>query len=175
MASRPPLGIALGDELGAPSPPPISKGHLILGIIADALSGAAGQPGQFAARMGEDRRQQREDAQWSRRRQGLLQDWQAQEDYKRTHPDLSPMVRDADAWQQMTPDQRTNYQAAKVAGAGDPDVFVTLPNGQVYAGPKSGLSQALMGGGQPPQRPVGRLTPIDEGGPTPGGSGGFPY
>lgn len=145
----------------------MSRGQIIAGILADALSGAAGHPGQFAAMLGRQRENEREDAQWGRR---LEQKEQIEAKYRQ--PDVSPMVRDAQAWQTMTPEQRNAYQQMKVAGAGDPDVFVTLPNGQVYAGPKSGLSQALMGRSQSPQAPVGRLTPIN-GGQTPPASGGF--
>lgn len=52
---------------------------------------------------------------------------------------------------------------------GDPMINMTLPNGQFYSGPQSGLSEALGGGSQIPDKPVGKLTPI--GGPqvTPAG------
>jgi hypothetical protein len=48
MASRPPLGIALSDQLGVPQPH-YSKGQIIAGILADALAGcrrAAGTNGR---------------------------------------------------------------------------------------------------------------------------------
>jgi hypothetical protein len=175
MASRPPLGIALSDQLGVPQPH-YSKGQIIAGILADALAGAAGQPGPIAARWNHEREQQQEQAQWGLQRRARLEDWQAQQDYQREHPDPSPMERDLGVWQHMTPEQRTAYQQMKAAGAPDPDVVTTLPNGQLYAGPRSGLAQALMGGGQSAQLPaIGSVLPDPrKGGPTQPASGGFP-
>lgn len=173
------LGIALHDLLGLgqamqaapeqqpPAQPKMGKGQLIAGILADALAGAMGRPGQFAQAMQQQRQQEQEEANWGRR---LEQAKRIKARYR--EPDVPPALRDAQAWAQMTPEQRKAYQEMRQAGAGDPDVFVTLPNGQVYAGPRSGLSQALMGGTRPPSAPVGKLTPID-GGPTPPASGGF--
>lgn len=184
MADRNPFGIALSNTLlpnaapiQMPQPsaaPKIGRGQLIAGILADALAGAMGRPGQFAQQMGEQRKQQDEEVQWQRHRKDNLADYGEQQRLQQQYakPDVNPMLRDADTWQTMTPEQRAAYQQMKVAGAGDPDVFVTLPNGQVYAGPKSGLATALTGGGTT-QRPVGRLTPIN-GGQTPPASGGFP-
>jgi hypothetical protein len=173
-----PLGMALAGALRQPDEqeqPKMSKGQLILGILADALSGAAGRPGQFAQMMNQRKAQEREETNWGRRRQAELEDYEKKQQIEQRYAGPSPMVRDAQAWQTMSPEQRRAYQELQGMKQGDPDVFVTLPNGQVYAGPKSGLAQALMGGA-PPQKPVGRLTPIS-GGPTPPASGGFrsPY
>jgi hypothetical protein len=176
MAYINPLALALGGSLmptgqqppeQPPMPKGMSKGQIIAGILSDALAGAMGKPGQFAQHLQRQGAQQQEDANWGRR---LEQAEQIKARYR--EPDIPPMLRDAQAWQQMTPEQRQSYQQMKVAGAGDPDVFVTLPNGQVYAGPKSGLAQALTGGAAAPQKPVGRLTPLN-GGPTVAPSGGF--
>lgn len=174
MASRPPLGIALSDTLvgSEPAPPHYSKGQIIAGILADALAGAAGHPGPMAARWNEERQQQQQQAQWGLQRRARLEDWQAQQDYQRAHPDPSPMERDIGAWQHMTPEQRAAYGEIQKAREGDPIVTITLPNGQMYSGPRSGLAQAMMGGGQAPQGPVGKLTPIN-GGPTASPSGSF--
>jgi len=144
-----------------------------LGIIADALAGAAGKPGPYAAMMDQQREQEQQQANWGLRRSAELEDYRAKKTIDQSYPDMSPMVRDANAWGGMTEDQRTNYQQMKQMGQGDPDVFVTLPNGQVYAGPKSGLATALTGGVTPsPARPVGRLTPMN-GGPSLPATGGF--
>ena len=63
-----------------------------------------------------------------------------------------------------------------LSGMGDPIVTVPLPGGQIYSGPRSGMAQAL--GGAAPQRPVGKLTPIEPTiGTTPApelGANGFP-
>jgi hypothetical protein len=72
----------------------------------------------------------------------------------------------------MTPEQRAAYQEMQKAREGDPVVTITLPNGQMYSGPRSGLAQAMMGGGAPP-KPIGKLTPLN-GGPTVSPLGGFP-
>lgn len=58
-----------------PAMPAMSKGQLILGILADALAGAQGKPGAFAAQMGQQRQQQQEEVQWQRRRAEGIQDY----------------------------------------------------------------------------------------------------
>jgi hypothetical protein len=168
MASRPPLGIALADVLGASAPAhQVSKGQLIAGIIADALAGAMGRPGQFAQHMEQQQQRDQEDADWGRR---LVQKQLIEQQF----PDQSPMERDVAAWSHMTPEHRAAYQEMQKARAGDPDVFTTLPNGQFYSGPRSGLAAALTGGAPAPvNRPaIGTRIPLD-GGPTQPASGGF--
>lgn len=174
------MGSAMPDDGGytppmseQPAMPKLSKGQMIAGILADALAGAAGQPGQFAHMMNERRQEENQMAQWGLQRRARLEDWQAQQDYQREHPDPSPMERDLAVWSRMTPEQRAAYGQMKQAGAGDPDIFTTLPNGQFYAGPRSGLAAALSGNAAPP-KPVGKLTPLD-GGPTAPPSGGFRF
>lgn len=158
----------------APTAPKMGRGQIIAGILADALAGAAGQPGPFAARMARQQQQQAEEAQWHRRRGADLEDYEAKQRIEQRYkqPDIPPMVRDAQAWMQMGEPERQAYQQMQGLKQGDPDVFVTLPNGQVYAGPKSGLAAALTGGAAP-TAPVGKLRPIN-GGPTQPASGGFP-
>lgn len=72
----------------APTAPKMGRGQLIAGILADALAGAAGQPGPFAARMARQQQQQAEEAQWHRRRQGDREDkqWEWQNKPKETAP-----------------------------------------------------------------------------------------
>jgi hypothetical protein len=172
VASRPPLGVALSDQLGVQQPQ-YSRGQIIAGILADALAGAAGHPGPMAARWNDERQQQNEEVQWAHHRQGIMDDWVRQQEYSRAHPDPSPMARDVADFQRMTPEQRAAYAEMEKAREGDPIVTITLPNGQMYSGPRSGLATAMMGRMATPQAPVGPLTPIN-GGPTPSASGGFP-
>jgi hypothetical protein len=143
--------------------PKLSRGQLIAGILADALAGAAGQQGPFAARMGRQQQEEREDARWGRR-------LEQQEMLKRRYPDVSPMERDARAWAQMTQPEKDAYLQMNKAREGDPIVTITLPNGQMYSGPRSGLAQAMMGGGE--LKPIGTLRPYN-GGQTPPASGNF--
>lgn len=185
MAERNPFGIALSNTLlddvaqvkmPAPSPKKMGKGQIILGIIADALAGAAGRQGPFAAQMMRQKQQELEDVNWGRRRQADLEDYEKKQQIEQRYASPSPMERDVAAWERMGEPQRQAYQQMQGMRAGDPDVFVTLPNGQVYAGPKSGLAQALTGGA-PPMRPqIGSIVPDPRrnGGQTPPASGGFP-
>ncbi len=165
-----PLGISLGsvftDQLQIPNTPPapqFNKGQMLAGILADALAGAMGKPGQFAQMQQQQRQNEQEDAQWSRRQSSVLQNQMALDDYKRLHPDPSPMERDASAGMGMNDAQREAYREAQAA---KPQF---IPDG--------------MGGGRwaaPPASPAGppaniTFTPIPgDGGPTLGASGGFP-
>lgn len=177
MASRPPLGVSLADILGQPAPaaPKMSRGQIIAGIIGDALAGAAGRAptfGPMVARQKEEQQQAaQQEAQWGRH---LL----TQRLIEQQIPDPSPMERDLSVWQHMSPEQRAAYGELQKAKEGDPIVTITLPNSQIYSGPRSGLAAAMMGGGSGsaavPTHPVGPLTPIDEGGPASQAPGGFP-
>jgi hypothetical protein len=156
----------------------MGRGQLIAGILADALAGAMGRPGQFAQTLEREKANQDEQVQWGLRRRQQLEDAIALKDYERQHPDLSPMERDAQAWANMTQPERDAYMQVEKARQPDTDVTVTLPNGQFYAGPRSGLAQALMGYQQPQTGlpPIGTVVPDPRkaGGPTQPASGGFP-
>lgn len=150
---------------------PGSKGQIIAGIIGDALASLTGGAPVFTQNMMAERQRKQEmeasEAQWSRRRQAGRED--KQWEWANKPEEVPSIIRNAEAWGRMTPEQRTNYQAMQEAQAGN--VTTTLPNGQLYIGPKSGLAAAL-GGGSAPAKPVGKLTPI-AGGPTPPASGTF--
>ena len=190
MVVYPALGATLGNLVA--SPPQAAKpkffgdggmGRVLAGVIGDALAQNAGIQPLYAPAMRQRQQTEAEEAQWTRRRQTENEDWtrgqQAedarwtrQQQWKRDNPDPSPMMRDAQAWQGMTPEQRTAYGQMREAGSGD--VVTTLPNGQLYIGPKSGIAAALTGGMAPsaaPPAPVGKLRPV--GGPTPSASGTF--
>lgn len=149
-------------------------GRHIAGAIGDMLLQQAGMQPVYAPVMRDRQQAEAEDVQWQRHREADNEDWQSREAWKLANPDPAPMVRDAMAWQQMTPEQRAAYEAMKKAQEGDPIVNTSLPNGQFYSGPRSGLAQALAGGQAAPSAPVGRLTPI-AGGAGGNASGGFPY
>lgn len=180
MAARQ-FGIALQDALGgldpafsqqivAPEPAPkqgLSKGQIIAGIIGDMLAQVGGGKAVFAPMMAQQREQEQEDVRWSRRQQAEDEQWQRRQEWQLTHPEPSAMERNLQTWQGWTPDQRTAYSAMQEANGND-FVTMTLPNGQFYAGPRSGIISALQGAA--PQRPqVGAVVPDPRkaGGPVP--------
>lgn len=176
MAANP-LGISLhnivaGDAPSTPKPAGFfgegGLGRILAGAIGDALLSNAGMQQVYAPAMQRRQQEQDEDARWGRRLE-----MQKQLNPEKPHywemndgslgmigPDGKPQVVFKD------PTPKANL---------DPDVTVTLPNGQFYAGPRSGLAQALMGGGSAPVKtaPRGKLTSV-QGGLTPPASGGFP-
>jgi hypothetical protein len=178
MVSRPPLGVSLADILGATSSTPhMSKGQIIAGIIGDALAGAAGRSPVVGPMIAQEREQQAQEAQWGKH---LL----AQRMIEQAIPDASPMERDARAWAQMSPQERQAYLEMNKAKEGDPIVTITLPNNQIYSGPRSGLADALTGGSasQPPANrpPIGAVVPDPrmnggQASPAPGGFPNGPY
>jgi hypothetical protein len=199
MSQRNPFGLALGDALtqpmrvDVPQLPPIAagtapqqgmgKGQMIAGIIADVLAGAMGRPGQFAQQLGQQRQQENETAQWHQRRGAENEDWMAREQWQLANrPPPAPTeferILEASGVQRGTPQwtETMGKRAQAMLNAGDPDVVTTLSNGQMYAGPRSGLAAALMGGGSAPQRPaIGAVVPDPrQGGQTPPASGNFP-
>jgi hypothetical protein len=95
-----------------------------LGVLADALSGAAGQPGMYAARLNQDRQEQsafeRGEEMYQRRRQDQQTDadnaYQHQIqlfDYKRLHPD-DALTQAMDAAGISDPAERQKYYRANV-------------------------------------------------------------
>ena len=152
---------------------PRSKGQMIAGIISDALAGFNGQQGQFGQMIARERQQQqadqREEVQWTRRRQQQNDDWTQREDYKRANPDPTAMERNLSTYQGWGPEQRAAYGDMQQAERGDPFVTTTLPNGQFYAGPQSGLIGALTGHGAAPAAKPRRLGPVVDA--MPGGAG----
>jgi hypothetical protein len=155
---------------------PGSKGAMIAGIIGDTLASLTdGQP-IFTMNMMRERQQRADaeasEAQWSRRREADNQDWMQREQWQRANPaptapselervlEASGIQRNSPQWTQAMQQRRDSLLKP------DPEIIQTLPNGQLYVGPRSGLASALTGGGAAaPAKPVGRLTPVD-GGPT---------
>lgn len=160
-----PLGVALADELGAVQPKPRSKGQIIAGILGDALAAFGGGTPQFARMQMQEREREQDAADWGRR---LQMQRASHAPYRWESNDGSLMEMGADG------QPRVVYKDPTPKANLDPDVFITLPNGQVYAGPRSGLAAAMTGGAAPtPQRPaIGTRIPLN-GGPTVPPSGGF--
>ncbi len=152
-----------------PQAAPEKRGMNWGAILADALSGLAGQQGQYPQRVAREQRDQQEQAQWHQRRQADLEDYgrklEMQNDPRYAKPDVSPVTRDAMAWQAMTPELRAAYEAMQRA---KPQFIPDGMGGGQWAQPPQ------MGGRAPLAAPQGvTFTPLDDGGPTPQASGGF--
>lgn len=100
--------INMGMQMPAPQPAPparqgMSKGQMIMGIIADALAGAAGQQGGFAQHLARQKQQEQEEVNWGRRRQEGREDKQWEWDNKPR--DLGSPYRNQDnagnVWEQQ--------------------------------------------------------------------------
>ena len=147
-------------------------GRMLAGIIGDALAQGSGFAPVYTPAMRQREALSQQEAQWSRRRQAENEDWRNRQQWERDNPVPAPIQRDAAAWMGMTPEQRQAVQEMTKAREGDPIVNTTLPNGQFWSGPRSGLAAALSGQASPvPVAPVGKLRPL--GGPTPPASGAF--
>lgn len=146
-------------------------GRYLAGAIGDALLQNAGMQPVFAPAQRDQRRAQLEDVQWSRRQQQERADKQWEWQNKPREP--SAMERNLSVWQSWTPEQKAAYQDFN---KGDPFVTTSLPNGQFYAGPQSGLIGALTGGAAAATAPkVGDVVPDPRkaGGGAGNGVGGF--
>lgn len=144
----------------APPAPKMSKGQLIMGILADALAGAAGKQGAFAQQIGKQREREQEVAQWGLKRQGERDDkmWE----WQNKPQDVAPMVRDAQAWLRMGPEQQAAYRASQAVRP------QFIPDG--YGGGQWAAPPAA--GAMPPAAPKGvTFTPL--GGSTPKASNNF--
>ncbi len=189
----PPMGGAVPAAMGAKPEQPRGlfreggMGRHLAGVIGDALLQRADMAPVYSPMMQENRAAKASEAQWHRsreaqradrqeERQWSNEDWHARQDYERANPAPSTMERDAAAWDRMSPPQRAAYQEAQRAGDGDRFVTMTLPNGQFYAGPQSGLVAALGNApaAAPPEQAPDRL-PADffQGGSGGNATGGF--
>lgn len=146
-------------------------GRYLAGAIGDVLLQQSGMQPMFAPMQRQKQSDEREEAQWTRRREAENQDWTNREAWKLANQKREPtsMERNLATFQQWGPDQRKAYAEMQQAERGDPFVTTTLPNGQFYAGPQSGLIGALTGAAPQTAQPR-RLGPVVD--TVPGGAGG---
>jgi len=153
-------------------------GRTLAGIIGDTLLQQSGGQAVYAPAMQARQQAAQAEAQWTRNRaadrEDQLWEWQnkpatpqAPTEFERAL-EGSGVMRGTPQWSAAMAQRRDGILNP------DPPITMTLPNGQLYVGPRSALPAALGGGGATPApaRPVGNLTPIT-GGPTPQASGTF--
>lgn len=153
-------------------------GRTLAGIIGDTLLQQSGMARVYAPMQQAQQQAKQAEAQWTRRREADRAD-QQWEWANRPAPQRAPndfesalegsgVVRGSPQWAEAMRRRAENILNP------DPQVTMTLPNGQMYVGPRSGLATAMGGGATPatPTAPVGRLTPVN-GGPTQPASGNF--
>jgi hypothetical protein len=150
------------------SPQPAKQGVNWLGVLADALSGFAGGPANFANRQLEQRQLQDARAyaeqQYQRKREDGFTDWQRQEQWKRDNP--APInndtVNDYNFISGKLGEDAGKSFLQNLADGPPIAVDVANPDGSVT---RQFMPRSQMGGGgmAVPQRPVGKLTPY--GGP----------
>lgn len=169
----------LGPPITVPPPKPKKKGGMFgsgaANLIAHAINGwlaGMGNPVGIAnlQMMGQQRQRKDEATEEVMRRQeereAGFQDFVRKEAYKAANPGPvnNDTVQDYNFWKGVLPPEQFNqWLESKV----NPPQLMNVPGVGIVQVPR-------MGGGQAPTAPVGRLTPIDEGGPMPSASGGFP-
>jgi hypothetical protein len=134
--------------------------------LAGALAARGNPAGQMGLQMLQQKRQQAmQEEQYQQRRGDEFQDWVRKQAYQSANP--SPVnndtVADYNFWKQtLPPEQFNQWLENKI----NPPQLMNIPGVGVVSVPRQG-------GGQAPAAPVGKLTPIEEGGPMPQASGGF--
>lgn len=136
------------------------------GILADALSGAMGRPGQYAAMNNQQRAEQtdfeRGEQRYQRQRADGIEDWRMKQDYERANPGppsgfAGELVQAG--FQPGTPEYVEKLQQ-RITNQLDPFVTAPLPSG-VYSGPRSGLASLGSGPAVTPKVPPPQVA-IDE-------------
>ncbi len=144
-----------------------------LGVLTDALAGAAGREGPYAASMAAQRQQQQQAELAAQQRIQSLQDWQWKKQWERDNP--APVNNDTVndynfIAQNLGPEAANQY----LRNMGDPIVTVPLPNGQIYTGPRSQMGNVMAGGAQGGNDEWGDTVDIIPGGVGGNTGGGFP-
>lgn len=90
-------------------------GRTIAGLIGDALLQQADMAPVYAPAMRQQQNMKAEEAQWSRRRMADREDKQWEWANKPKDDAIPPVLRDAMAWQQMTPQLQEAYRSMQAA------------------------------------------------------------
>jgi len=183
-----------GTQMGQPKKPGFfgegGMGRYLAGAIGDMLLQNAGYDQVFAPTMQAKREQEQAQANWGLKRQAELADYAAKQKIEAQYqkPDEFTRTLIAAGIDPNSADGKAAYNA-RVQHWNDPMVNMTLPNGQFYSGPQSGLPTALGngGGGVPPPQAAQTKTVNGEtynqvggkwyevGGPSQPATGGFRY
>lgn len=75
----------MGDPGLGMAPAPQKDGINWLGVLADGLAGAAGQPGQYAAGLRREKELKRQDSLYQRQRADQMTDWQTKQEWEIEH------------------------------------------------------------------------------------------
>lgn len=147
--------IVAGDQPPLPQMPGVKnpgafsrggKGWEILGIIGDGLQTAGGGRPTYAPFIQEQQQLETQGrqrlAERQAERQAMMQQWIAQQDYKRLNPDPTGMESDLAAFNRMTPEQRAQLAA-----------MYDIKNPIAVSGPQ-GTFRVPRGFGQPSNGPA---------------------
>jgi hypothetical protein len=136
-----------------------------LGVLADALAGAAGRQGPYASMLMEQRQQDQQEQAYQHHRSDQFDLWRQEQDYQAAHPQAQPPSGYAreliDMGIQPGTPEFVSRMDAHLKAIDDPVITTQLPGDRIYSGPRSGLGAALGGASNGiPSAPVGPLVPI---------------
>jgi len=169
------------DGLPTPAPAPDDGNQRIkpsfMGILADALAGAAGTAPQYAPMLQKQKQRQMDLADYNRKRQDDLAQWQVEQQWKIDHKDPPAEAASLEWWNKLTPEEKQQYATmmdvkSPVAVAGPTGTYRVPRSYGQPAGIKPGAVEDghIFKGGNPAD--PASWEPI--GGQTPQASGGFP-
>lgn len=138
-------------------------GRAIAGMIGDYLLQRAGMQPIYQPTMMEKQKLALEEQQYQRQRQDKRDDFVFEQEHRA--PPNNDTAADYSFWQQhLSPEDFEAWKQNKI----NPPQYMNVPG--------VGLVQIPRGGADPqgvPTAPVGKLTPLGAGGPSPSGSAGF--